>query len=43
MFDGDNDGYSGMLPWVCIFGGLRRKIESVRDVGDEWEEDEEKY
>jgi hypothetical protein len=36
------------LPWVCVFGGLQRKIESVkmkikvRDVGDEWEEDEEK-
>jgi hypothetical protein len=24
MFDGDNDGYSGMLPWVCVFGGLQR-------------------
>jgi len=28
-----------MLPWVCVFGGLQRKIESVkmkikvRDVG----------
>jgi len=57
MFDGDNDGSSGMLPWVCVFGGLQRNIESVkmkekkmkikikikvRDVGDEWEEDEEK-
>jgi hypothetical protein len=31
-----------MLPWVCVFGGLQRKIESVRDVGDEWEEGEEK-
>jgi hypothetical protein len=29
-----------MLPWVCVSGGLRRKIEFVRDVGDE---DEEKY
>ena len=46
MFDGDNDGSSGMLPWVCVFGGLQRKTESVkmiekkmkikvRDVGDE--------
>ena len=53
MFDGDNDGSSRVLPWVCVFGGLQRKIESVemkekkinikvRDVRDEWEEDEEK-
>jgi hypothetical protein len=46
MFDGDNDGSSGMLPWVCVFYGLQRNIESVkmkekkmkikvRDVGDE--------
>jgi len=46
MFYGDNDGSSGMLPWVCIFGGLQRKIEfvemkekkmkiKVRDVRDE--------
>jgi len=51
MFDDDNDGSGGMLPWVCVFGGLQRKIESVkmkekkmkkkiRDVEDEWEEDE---
>ena len=30
MFDGDNDGSSGMLPQVCVFGGLQRKIESVK-------------
>ena len=30
MFDGDNDGSSGMLPWVYVFGGLQRKIESVK-------------
>jgi len=51
MFDDDNDGSGGMLPWVCVFGDLQRKIESVkmkekkmkkkiRDVEDEWEEDE---
>jgi len=51
MFDGDNDGYGAMLPWVCVFGGLQRKIETVKmkqkkmkkkisDAEDEWEEDE---
>jgi len=30
MFDGDNDGSSGMLPWVCVFCGLQRMIESVK-------------
>ena len=51
MFEGDDDGSGTMLPWVCVFGGLQRKIESVkmkekkmkkkiRDVEDEWEEDE---
>jgi hypothetical protein len=30
MFDDDNDGSGGMLPWVCVFGGLQRKIESVK-------------
>ena len=29
MFDGDNDGSGAMLPWVCVFGGLQRKIETV--------------
>jgi len=28
MFDGDNDGSGVMLPWVCVFGGLQRKIET---------------
>jgi len=46
MFDGDNDGSSGMLPWFCVFDGLQRNTESVkmkekkmkikiRDIGDE--------
>ena len=30
MFDDDNDGSGGMLPWVCVFGDLQRKIESVK-------------
>jgi hypothetical protein len=30
MFDGDNDWSSGMLPWVFVFSGLQRKIESVK-------------
>ena len=30
MFDGDNDGSSEMLLWICVFGGLQRKIESVK-------------
>ena len=29
MLDGDNDGSGAMLPWVCVFGGLQRKIETV--------------
>jgi hypothetical protein len=30
MFDGDNDGSGSMLPWVCVFCGLQRKIETVQ-------------
>ena len=30
MFDGDNDGSGAMLPWVCVFGCLQRKIENVK-------------
>jgi len=30
MFDGDNDGSGAMLPWVCVFGSLHRKIEAVK-------------
>jgi len=30
MFDGDNDGFGAMLPWVCVLGGLQRKIETVK-------------
>jgi hypothetical protein len=29
-FDGDNDGSGAMLPWICVFGGLQRKIETVK-------------
>jgi hypothetical protein len=30
MFDGDDDRSSTMLPWVCVFGGLQRNIETVK-------------
>jgi len=51
MFDGDNDGFGAKLPWVCVFGGLQRKIKTVKmkektmkkkisNVEDEWEEEE---
>jgi len=30
MFDGDNDRSGAKLPWVCVFGGLQRKIETVK-------------
>jgi hypothetical protein len=30
MFDGDNDGSGAMLPWVCVFVGLQRKIETFK-------------
>jgi hypothetical protein len=30
MFDGDNDGFGAKLPWVCVFGGLQRKIKTVK-------------
>jgi hypothetical protein len=30
MFDGDNDGSGAKLPWVCVFDGLQRKIETVK-------------
>jgi hypothetical protein len=30
MFYGDNDESGSMLPWVCVFGGLQRKIETVQ-------------
>ena len=30
MFDGDNDRSNEMLPWVYVFYGLQRKIESVK-------------
>jgi hypothetical protein len=30
MFNGDNDGFGSMLPWVCVCGGLQRKIETVQ-------------
>jgi hypothetical protein len=30
MFDGENDGSGTKLPWVCVFGGLQRKIEIVK-------------
>ena len=51
MFVGDYAGSGSMLPWVCDFGGLQIKIETVKmkekkmkkkisDVEDEWEEDE---
>jgi hypothetical protein len=30
MFDGDNDGSGSMLPWVCVFGGLQRKIKTIQ-------------
>ena len=29
MFYGDNDGFSGILSWVCVFDGIQRKIEFV--------------
>jgi len=35
MLDSDIDRYSGVLPWVCVFGGLQRKIDSLVEVGDE--------
>jgi hypothetical protein len=38
MFDGDDDGSGAMLPWVSVFVGLQRNIETL----DEGEEDEEK-
>jgi hypothetical protein len=38
MFDGDDDGSGVMLPWVSVFVGLQRNIETL----DEGEEDEEK-
>jgi hypothetical protein len=30
MFDGDNDGFGSMLPWVCVFDGLQRKIKTIQ-------------
>jgi hypothetical protein len=30
MFVGDYDGSGAMLPWVCVFGDLQRKIETVK-------------
>ena len=30
MFDGDDDGSGAMLPWVCVFVGLQRNIETVK-------------
>ena len=38
MFDGDDDGSGAMFPWVSVFVGLQRNIETL----DEGEEDEEK-
>jgi hypothetical protein len=30
MFDSDNDGSGAMLTWVCVFGSLKIKIETVK-------------
>jgi hypothetical protein len=30
MFEGDDDGSGAMLPWVCVFVGLQRNIETVK-------------
>jgi len=30
MFVGDYAGSGSMLPWVCDFGGLQIKIETVK-------------
>jgi hypothetical protein len=30
MFDGDDDGSGAMLPWVSVFVGLQRNIETVK-------------
>ena len=30
MFDGDDDGSGAMLPWVYVFVGLQRNIETVK-------------
>jgi hypothetical protein len=30
MFDGDNNGSGVKLPWFYVFGGLQRKIETVK-------------
>jgi hypothetical protein len=30
MFNGDDDGSSAMLPWVSVFVGLKRNIETVK-------------
>jgi len=52
MFDGDDDGSGAMLPWVSVFVGLQRNIETIkmkekkmkkknRVVEDECEDDEQ--
>jgi len=30
MFDGDDDESGAMLPWVSVFVGLQRNIETVK-------------
>jgi len=30
MFDGGDDGSGAMLPWVSVFVGLHRNIETVK-------------
>jgi len=47
MFDGDDDGSGAILPWVSVFVGLQRNIETVkmkkknRVAEDECEDDEQ--
>ena len=30
MFDGEIDGSGAMLPWVSVFVGLQKNIETVK-------------